>query len=90
MVARPRTKELIAFPVLMFIVYSARYKIKEIVYNNIITYGYMKAKDIIVSYLNDLYLLKAKYRPNIEEILQLVPERERKNIETFIREEIRM
>ena len=50
----------------------------------------MKAKDVIVSYLNDLYLLKAKYRPNIEEILQLVPERERKNIETFIREEIRM
>ena len=30
LVARPRTKELIAFPVLMFIVYSARYKIKEI------------------------------------------------------------
>lgn len=29
LVARPRTKELIAFPVLMFIVYSARYKIKE-------------------------------------------------------------
>ena len=67
-----------------------RYRIKEAIYSNIITYGYMKAKDIIVSYLNDLYLLKAKYRPNIEEILQLVPERERKNIETFIREEIRM
>ena len=30
LVARPRTKELIAFPVLMFIVYSARYRIKEI------------------------------------------------------------
>lgn len=30
LVARPRTKELIAFPVLMFIIYSARYKIKEI------------------------------------------------------------
>ena len=29
LVARPRTKELIAFPVLMFIVYSARYRIKE-------------------------------------------------------------
>lgn len=30
LVARPRTKELIAFPVLMFIVYSARYKVKEL------------------------------------------------------------
>ncbi len=30
LIARPRTKELIAFPVLMFIVYSARYRIKEI------------------------------------------------------------
>ena len=50
----------------------------------------MKAKDIILNYLNELYLLKAKYRPNIDEVLQLVPEQERGNIKTFIREEIRM
>lgn len=30
LVARPRTKELVAFPVLMFIIYTARYKLKEL------------------------------------------------------------
>ena len=50
----------------------------------------MKAKDIILNYLNELYLLKAKYRPEIDKTLQLVPEQERDNIETFIKEEIRM
>lgn len=67
-----------------------RFKIKDIIYSGIITYGYMKAKDIILNYLNELYLLKAKYRPSVDEILQLVPEQERDNIKTFIREEIRM
>ena len=67
-----------------------RYKTKDIIYSGIITYGYMKAKDIILNYLNELYLLKAKYRPEIDKTLQLVPEQERDNIKTFIREEIRM
>lgn len=67
-----------------------RFKIKDIIYSEIITYGYMKAKDTVLSYLNELYLLKAKYRPEIDDILQLVPKQERKNIESFIREEIRM
>lgn len=67
-----------------------RFKTKDIIYSGIITYGYMKAKDIILNYLNELYLLKARYRPEIDDILQLVPKQERKNIESFIREEIRM
>lgn len=67
-----------------------RFKTKDIICSGIITYGYMKAKDIILNYLNELYLLKARYRPEIDDILQLVPKQERKNIESFIREEIRM
>lgn len=67
-----------------------KYKLKTIIESNIITYGYMKAKDTIVDYLNELYLLKAKYRPKIEEIMDQVPEQERKNIEMFIKDEIRM
>ena len=67
-----------------------RYKTKDIIYSGIITYGYMKAKDVILNYLNELYLLKAKYRPEIDKTLQLVPEQEKDNIKTFIKEEIRM
>ena len=67
-----------------------RSRLKETVCANIITYGYLKTKDLITEYMNELYLLKAKYRPQIDNILQQIPEKERHNIEVFIKEEIRM
>ena len=67
-----------------------RYKLNDIVQANIITYGYIKAKDVVCEYMNDLYLLKAKYRPQVEQILQDIPEEERCNIQMFFREELRM
>ena len=67
-----------------------RARLADIIHSNILTYGYLKAKDMVVEYLNDLYLLKSKYRPQLEEILDSVPEKERHNIEMFIKDEIRM
>lgn len=67
-----------------------KYQLSRDIENNIITYGYMKAKDIALQYLNELYLLKAKYRPQVNDMLETIPEEERKEIEIFIKEELRM
>ena len=62
----------------------------DTVEQGMVTYGYLKAEDMIVNYLNELYKLKAKYRPQVDNIMNLVPEQERNNIRLFISNEIRM
>lgn len=67
-----------------------KYKLSDIVEKNIMTYGYLKSNEIVKNYLSELYLLRAKYRPQINDILKAVPEEERNDIESFFRNEIRM
>lgn len=67
-----------------------RFELANEVYPNIITYGYMKAQDVVIDYLNELYLLKARYRPQVDNVIKLAPEKEKKDIELFLKEEIRM
>lgn len=56
----------------------------------ICTYGFMEAQNLIANYLKDLYRLKAKYRPYLNELLEKVPEQEREEIKTFLNNELRM
>lgn len=56
--------------------------------DNSYTYGYSQIKNIIDNYNKDLYELKLKYRPIIEESLSKVPIFEKNNIKAFLNEEI--
>lgn len=67
-----------------------KYRLKNTVHAGIMTYGYLLSKDVISEYMSELYLLKAKYRPRLKEVLAVVPEDEKQEIETFLKEEIRM
>jgi hypothetical protein len=50
----------------------------------------MEAQNLIANYLKDLYRLKARYRPYLNELLEKVPEQEREEIKTFLNNELRM
>lgn len=67
-----------------------KYKLRQVVEAGIITYGFLQAQDVVVEYISELYLLKAKYSPRVNDMLDKVPEKERENIKKFIEEEMRM
>lgn len=63
---------------------------RQYIEDNSYTYGYSQIKNIINNYNKELYELKSKYRPLIEETLEKVPILEKNNIKSFINEETGM
>lgn len=65
-------------------------EIEDFISNNSITYGYAMAQDIINSYTKDIYEIRLKYSKKINTIVDKIPEEEKKAIDSFLSDEIRM
>ena len=62
----------------------------EYINNNIMTYSYYCAADIIQEYNRRLSEIKASIRPEVEDIISKAPECERKDILSLLREELKI
>lgn len=65
-----------------------RHKLKNYIESEMCTYGYHNAQNIINNYNKELYELKLKYQPQLDEIIKKIPKKEKNTIRSFIENEI--
>lgn len=72
--------------------YALQYKdnLSEVIEQNISTYGFTKAINLIEEYNRKLYILKAGLRPKIDSLLEQVPEEEKEEIKGYLEEELKI
>ena len=52
------------------------------------TYGYYNAKNAVDDYIKELYELKLRYQPIVNNIIKKVPNQEKNTIKSFLENEI--
>lgn len=65
-----------------------RYNLKSYIESETYTYGYYNAKNIINNYNKELYELKLKYQPLLDNTIKMVPDKEKNTIRYFLENEI--
>lgn len=65
-----------------------RHKLKDYIESEMCTYGYYNAQNIINNYNKELYELKLKYQPQLDQIMKSIPKQEKNTIKSFIENEI--
>lgn len=65
-----------------------KYKLPKYIESKMCTYGYYEAKNAIDEYNKNLYELKLKYQPIINNIMKKVPQQEKSTIQSFLENEI--
>jgi DNA primase len=65
-----------------------KYKLPNYIENSMCTYGYYNAKNAVDDYIKELYELKLRYQPIVNNIIKKVPNQEKNTIKSFLENEI--